>query len=48
MREGVPELEEYIMTDHQFDAILDLVDGVLDGCDTVKEAQDKIRRIKRN
>ncbi len=41
-------MEESIMTDHQFDAILDMVDIILDGCKSVKEAQEKIRRIKKN
>ena len=38
----------YVMTDHQFDAILDMVDIILDGCKDIKEAQEKIRRIKKN
>lgn len=36
------------MTDHQFDAILDMVDIILDGCNDIKEAQEKIRRIRKN
>ena len=38
----------YVMTDHQFDAILDMVDIILDGCNDIKEAQEKIRRIRKN
>ena len=36
------------MTDHPFDAILDMVDIILDGCNDIKEAQEKIRRIRKN
>ncbi len=35
------------MTDHQFDALLDMVDMILDGCKSVKEAQEKLRSIRR-
>ena len=35
------------MTDHQFDAILDMVDMILDGCKSVKEAQEKLRSIRK-
>ena len=41
-------MEGAVMTDHQLDAILDMVDLILDGCKSVKEAQEKIRRIKKN
>ena len=37
-----------IMTDHQFDSIIDMVDLILDGCKDLKEAQEKIKSLKKN
>ena len=34
------------MTDHQFDALLEMVVYILDGCKSVKEAQQKLRSIR--
>ena len=40
-------MEGAFMTDHQFDALLDMVDMILDGCKSVKEAQEKLGSIRR-
>ena len=37
-----------IMTDHQFDSIIDMVDLILDGCKDLAEAQKKIKSLRRN
>lgn len=34
-----------VMTDRQFKAILNMVDLILDGCESVEEAKEKLRKI---
>ena len=39
---------ESIMTDHQFDSIIDMVDMILDGCKDLEQARRKLKSLRRN
>lgn len=34
-----------VMTDLQFITILEMVDMILDGCETIEEAKEKVERL---
>ena len=36
------------MTDYQFSSILEMVDVILEGCNTIDEAREKIMRVKKS
>lgn len=41
-------MEGAIMTDHQFDSIIEMVDMILEGCKDISEAREKLKKIRKN